>query len=72
MSAHSFDRFYVVTTFILLSIKDVKFSKIKYDGICAYLAEKNVSTAENNKYILDLLVYCKKIRPYVECYKKQI
>ena len=40
MLAHSFDRFYVVTKFILPSIKDLKFSKFKYDNTCAYLDEK--------------------------------
>ena len=37
MLAHSFDRFYVVTNFILPSIKDLKFLRLKYDNICAYL-----------------------------------
>ena len=73
MLAYSFDRFYVITKFILPSIKDFKFSKLKnYDSTCAYLDEKNIGTAEDKKYILDLLAYCKKIRPYVDYYKKQI
>ena len=63
--AHSFDRFYIVTKFILPSIKDLKFSKLNYDGTHAYLNEKNIGTAENKNFILDLLAYCKKIRPYV-------
>ena len=70
--AHSFDRFYVVTIFILPSIKDFKFSKLNYDSTCAYLQEKNGCTAEDKKYILDLLVYCRKIKPYVDYYKQQI
>ena len=37
MLAHYFDRFYVVTKFILPSIKDLKFSKLNYDDTCAYL-----------------------------------
>ena len=60
MLAHSFDRFYVVTKFILPSIKDLKFSKLNYDSTCAYLQEKNGYTAEDKKYILDLLAYCRK------------
>ena len=40
MLAHSFDRFYVVTKFILPSIKDLKFSKLNYDSTCAYLDKK--------------------------------
>ena len=37
MVAHSFDRFYVVTKFILPTLKDLKFSTIKYDEKCKYL-----------------------------------
>ena len=72
MLVHSFDRFHVVTKFILPSIKDLKFSKLNYDGTCAYFNEKNIGTAENRNYILDLLAYCKKIRPYVDYYKRHI
>ena len=46
MLVHSFDTFYVVTKFILPSIKDLKFSKLNYDSKCAYLDEKNIGTAE--------------------------
>ena len=70
MLAHSFDIFYVVTQFILPSIKDLNFSKLISDS--TYLDAKNIGTAENKKYILDLLAYCKKIRPYVDYYKKYI
>ena len=55
MLVHSFDRFYVVTKFIFPSIKDLKFSKLNYDSTCAYLDEKNIGTAENKKYSLNLL-----------------
>ena len=72
MLVYSFDRFYVVTKCILPSIKDLKFSYLNYDSTCAYLDEKNIGSAENKKYILGLLVYYKKIRPYVDYYKKQI
>ena len=50
MLAHSFDRFYVVTKFILPSLKDLKFSKLNYDNTCAYLDEKNGCDAEAKKY----------------------
>ena len=36
MLAPSFDRFYVVTKFILPSIKDLKFSKLNNNRTCAY------------------------------------
>ena len=70
--AHSFERFYDVTKFILPSIKDLKFSKLNYNSTCAYLQEKYGCTAETKKYILDLLAYCRKIKPYVDHYKQQI
>ena len=35
MLAHSFDKFYVVTKFILPTIGDLNFSKLNYDDTCA-------------------------------------
>ena len=55
MLAHSFDRFYVETKFILPSIWDLKFSKLNYDNTCTYSDEKNSCDAETKKYTLDLL-----------------
>ena len=72
MLAHSFDRFYVVTKFILPSIKHLIFSKLNYDSTCAYLQEKIGCTNEAKEYIFDLLSYCRKIKPYVDYYKQQI
>ena len=40
MLAHSFDRFYVVTKFILTSVRGLNFSKLNYDNTCAYLDNK--------------------------------
>ena len=34
---HSFDRFYVVTKFILLTLDNLKLSPIKYDKECKYI-----------------------------------
>ena len=50
----------------------MKFSKFNYGSTCAYLAEKNGYMAEDKIFILDLLVYCRKIKPYVDYYKQQI
>ena len=36
MLAHSFDRFYVVTKFILPSIGDLDFSKLNYESTCIF------------------------------------
>ena len=72
MLAHSFDRFYIVTKFILPSIWYYKFSKLNYDNTCAYIDEKNSHDTETKKYTLDVLVFCKNIGQYVAYYKRQI
>ena len=50
MLEQSFDRFYVVTKFILPSVKDLNFSKVHFDNTCAYLDVKNSCDAEIKKY----------------------
>ena len=72
MLAHSFDRFYLVTKFILPSIGDLNFSKLNYDNTCAYLDNKNVHDTETKKHMLDLMTFCKKIEPFVIYYKTLI
>ena len=34
MLAHSFDRFYIVTKFMLPSMGDIRFSKLNFDHTC--------------------------------------
>ena len=70
MLAHSFDRFYVVTKFILPSISNLNFSKLNYDNTCAYLDDRNICDADTKKYLLDLLAFYKTIEPYVSYYKE--
>ena len=72
MLAHSFDRFYVVTKFILSSVNDLKFSTINFNETCDYLQEKNECNENAKEYISDLSVFCKKIVPFVHYYKEQI
>ena len=72
MLVHSFDRFYIVTKFILPSNKNLKLSTLNYDNTCTYLDVKCGHDAEKKKYTLDLLAFCKKIEPYVDYYRKQI
>ena len=48
MLAHSFDRFYVVTKFILPTVNDLTFSTIKFDEKCEYLQEKKVVVPKLN------------------------
>ena len=71
MLAHLFDRSYVVTKFILASI-DLNFSKLNYDNTCAYLDNKNIHDTESKKHMLDLMIFCKKIEPFVIYYKRLI
>ena len=51
MLAHSFDRFYVVTKFLLSSLGNLKFSNLNFDNTCAYLDNKNAQDMETRKYM---------------------
>ena len=46
MLTHSFDRFYVVTKFMLPSLGDLKFSDLNYDNTCTYLDNRNTQNTE--------------------------
>ena len=46
MLAHSIDRFYIVTKFILPSIGVLNFSILHYDNMCAYLDNKITHSTE--------------------------
>ena len=65
MLAHSFNRFYVVTKFILPTMNDLKLSPVTYDKECKYRHDldnkDNEQIKENTR---DLLSYCAKLRPY--------
>ena len=66
------DRFYIVTKFILPSIGELKFSKLNYVNTCAYLDNKNTHNTEKGKHMLDLMTFCKKIKPFVMYYRRLI
>ena len=72
MLVHSFDRFYVVSKFMLPSLGDLKFSDINYDNTCAYLDNRNAQNTETPKYMLDLRTFCREIEPFVTYYKRLI
>ena len=73
MLTHSFDRFYVVTKFILPTLDDFKLSPISYDKDCKYLQGLDDQDDEQIKQnIKDLLFYCNKLRPFMAFYKMQI
>ena len=65
MLVHSFDRFYVVTKFILPMIGDLKFSKLNFDDFCAYMDNKYAQNTESRKYMLDLKTFCNEVKPFV-------
>ena len=73
MLAHSLDRFYVVTKFILPMMDDLKLSPINYDKDCKYLNDLDDNDDEQIKTnIKDLITYCAKRRPYMAFYRMQI
>ena len=72
MLVHSFDRFYVVTKFMLPMIRDLKFSKLDFDYTCAYMKKEYVPNTDSRKYLLELKTYYNKIKPFGTYYSKLI
>ena len=72
MLVHSFDRFYVVTKFMLPTIGDLKFSKLDFDFTCAYMNKEYAPNTDSRKYLLEMKTYCNKIKPLVIHYNKLI
>ena len=52
MLAHSFDRVYVVTKFMLPTIGDLKFSKYDFDYTCANMEKEHAPNMDSRKYML--------------------
>ena len=70
MVAHSFDRFHVVTKFIMPTMDDLKLSWINYNGECRYLENLDDNNNEEIKtHIKDLVTYFIKPRQYMAFYK---
>ena len=72
MLAHSFDRFYIITKFILPSMGDIKFSKLNFDHTCAYMNKEYATNTDSRKYLTELKTYCNKIKPFVSHYNNLI
>ena len=72
MVTHLFHRFYVVTKFMLPMIGDLKFSKLDFDYVCAYMKKEYAPNTDSIKYILELKTYFNKIKPFVTYYSKLI
>ena len=53
MIAISFDRFYVVTKFMLPTIGDLKFSKLDFDYTCAFTE----NDTKSRRYMLELKAF---------------
>ena len=73
MLAHSFDRFYVITKFVLPTLDGLKVYPINYEKECHYL--RNLDNDDDDRIkqnIKDLLFYCAKLRPFMLLYKMQI
>ena len=58
MLAHSFDRFYVVTKFILTTVDDLKLSPIKYANDHKYLQDLDDQDNEQIKLNIKDLLQC--------------
>ena len=72
MLVHSFDRFYVVTKFMLPMIGDNKLSKLNFDQPCTYMKKEYTPKTNSRKYLTELRTYCNKIKPFVSYYSKLI
>ena len=72
MLVHSFDRFYVVTKFMLPMVGDIKFSKLNFDHTFTYMKKEYTPNTESSKYLTELRTYCNKIKPFVSCCSKLI
>ena len=72
MLAHSFDRFYIVTKFMLPSMGDIKFSKLNFDHSCTYMNKELAPNMDSSKYLTELKTYCNKIKPFVSYYSNLI
>ena len=72
MLAHSFDRFYIITKFMLPSMGDIKFSNLNFDHSCTYMNKKYAPNMDSSKYLAELKTYCNKIKPFVSHYSNLI
>ena len=72
MLAHLFNRFYVVTKFMLPMIGEIKFSRLNFDDTCAYMDKEYAPNMDSRKYLIELRTYCNKIKFFVSYYSRLI
>ena len=72
MLVQSFDRCYVVNKICFPTVNDLKFSIIAFNEKCEYLQEEKGHSLEAKQYILDLITYDRKLKPFIHYYRNQI
>ena len=69
---HFFNRFYIITKFILPLIGDIRFSHLTFDDSCSYMNKEYAPNTDSGKYLKALKTYCNKLKPFVTYYSKLI
>ena len=72
MLMHSFNRFYIITKFILPSIGDIRFLHLTFDDSCSYMNKEYMPNTDSNRYLKELKMYCNKLKPFMSYYSKLI
>ena len=72
MLMHSFDRFYIITKFILPLTGDIKFLQLNFDDSCLYMNKEYTPNTDSSKYLRELKMYCNKLKPFISYYSKLI
>ena len=72
MLMHSFDRFYIITKFILPSIGDIRFLHLTFDDSSSYMNKEYTPNMHSSKYLKELKMYCNKLKSFVSYYLKLI
>ena len=65
-------RFYVIMKFELPKVQDLQFTTIPYDKNCEHLEDAKSKGGLSLDLIKEIKIYCIKIAPYIQYYKKQI
>ena len=72
MLVHSYERFYIVTKFMLPSMGHIKFSNLNFNHSCTYMNKEYAPNMDSSKYLAELKTYCNKIKPIVVYYSNLI
>ena len=54
MLTHSFNRFFIITKFILPSIGDIRFSHLNVYDSCSYMNKEYAPNMDSSKYLKEL------------------